>query len=92
MKQVNVHEAKSQLSQLLADVEAGEEVVIARAGKPVARLTLVEAEPEGKIYRKAGALKGQFVWDQAAWNASEAEVLAMFEESAAAPLFPENEE
>eukprot|EP01030_Chromulinospumella_sphaerica_P020963 gene20963-20889_t len=54
MKQVNVHEAKSQLSQLLADVEAGEEVIIARAGKPVARLTLVVAEPERKIYRQPG--------------------------------------
>lgn len=36
---VNVHEAKTHLSQLLARVEAGEEIVIARAGKPVAILT-----------------------------------------------------
>ena len=38
MKQVNVHEAKTNLSELLKKVEAGEEIVIARAGKPVARL------------------------------------------------------
>lgn len=38
MKMVNVHTAKTQLSQLLAEVEAGEEVVIARNGTPVARL------------------------------------------------------
>ena len=38
MKTVNVHEAKTKLSELLKRVEAGEEVVIARAGKPVARL------------------------------------------------------
>jgi len=38
MKTVNVHEAKTRLSQLLTQVEAGEEVVISRAGKPVARL------------------------------------------------------
>jgi prevent-host-death family protein len=38
MKQVNVHEAKTQLSRLLQDVENGEEVVIARNGEPVARL------------------------------------------------------
>ena len=38
MVQVNVHEAKTQLSRLLAQVEAGEEVVIARNGVPVARL------------------------------------------------------
>ncbi len=38
MPVVNVHEAKTQLSRLLARVEAGEEVVIARRGQPVARL------------------------------------------------------
>lgn len=36
---VNVHEAKSRLSELLVRVEQGEEIVIARAGKPVAKLT-----------------------------------------------------
>ena len=88
MKQVNVHEAKSQLSQLLADVEAGEEVVIARAGKPVARLMLVEAEPERKIYRTPGRLKGQIVWDEDAWKTGDAEILEMFEESINSPLIP----
>ena len=38
MKTVNVHEAKTQLSRLLERVEGGEEIVIARAGTPVARL------------------------------------------------------
>ncbi|MBW2263657.1 MAG: type II toxin-antitoxin system Phd/YefM family antitoxin [Deltaproteobacteria bacterium] len=38
MTKVNVHEAKTHLSRLLERVEAGEEIVIARAGKPVARL------------------------------------------------------
>jgi prevent-host-death family protein len=38
VKQVNVHEAKTQLSRLLQDVEEGEEVVIARNGEPVAKL------------------------------------------------------
>ncbi|MER3523029.1 MAG: hypothetical protein C4326_02935 [Ignavibacteria bacterium] len=37
MVQVNVHEAKTQLSRLLTRVLAGEEVVIAKAGKPIAR-------------------------------------------------------
>ena len=37
-KTVNVHDAKTHLSKLLADVEAGDEVVIARRGQPVARL------------------------------------------------------
>ena len=42
MKIVNVHEAKSTLSALLTRVERGEEVVIARNGAPVAKLTRVE--------------------------------------------------
>ena len=42
MTQVNVQEAKTQLSKLLALVAAGEEVVIAKAGNPVARLVPVE--------------------------------------------------
>jgi prevent-host-death family protein len=39
--EVNVHDAKTRLSQLLLRVESGEEIVIARAGKPVARLVPV---------------------------------------------------
>ncbi len=73
MKQVNVHEAKSQLSQLLAEAEAGEDVVIARAGKPIVRLTLVAPEPEGKIYREPGQFKDDIHysddWDSPAVNA-----------------------
>lgn len=38
---LNVHEAKSRLSELLARVERGEDIVIARAGRPVAHLTAV---------------------------------------------------
>jgi len=45
MAQVNVHEAKTQLSRLLARVEAGEEIVIARNGEPVARLVPVSTGP-----------------------------------------------
>ncbi len=39
MLTVNVHDAKTQLSRLLAEVEKGESVVIARAGRPIATLT-----------------------------------------------------
>ncbi len=50
-----VHQAKSQLSRLLAQVGKGEEVVIARGNEPVARLVPVEsAKP-----RRPGALKGK---------------------------------
>lgn len=40
LKQINVHEAKTRLSQLLAEVEGGQEIVIARNGTPVAKLVL----------------------------------------------------
>lgn len=43
--QVNVQDAKTQLSQLLARVESGEDVVIARGGVPVARLVPVQDVP-----------------------------------------------
>lgn len=41
MKQVTTREAKAQLSKLLAEVERGEEIIILRGSKPVARLTAV---------------------------------------------------
>jgi prevent-host-death family protein len=56
--QVNVHEAKTHLSRLLERVEAGEEVVIARAGKPVARLVPVE---QSRKRRVPGGWKGLIV-------------------------------
>ena len=46
MSQVNVHEAKTHLSRLLVDVVAGKEVIIARDGKPIARL--VALAPAGQ--------------------------------------------
>jgi len=57
MTVVNVHEAKTQLSRLLARVESGEEVVIARRGEPVARL--VACKPPKK--RRPDRLKGKVV-------------------------------
>ena len=57
MSIVNVHQAKTQLSRLLAQVEAGEEVVIARRGEPVARL--VGCKPRSK--RQPDVLKGKLV-------------------------------
>ena len=42
MRQVNIHEAKTHFSELIAAVERGEEVMIARRGKPVAKLSLAD--------------------------------------------------
>ncbi|MCL1897915.1 MAG: type II toxin-antitoxin system prevent-host-death family antitoxin [Micrococcales bacterium] len=47
--QVNVQQAKNDLSKLLAAAERGEEVVIARAGQPVVRLTPVPAPPGRRL-------------------------------------------
>lgn len=46
MKRLNIHEAKTHLSRLVAEVEQGEQLVLCRAGKPVARLSQYDpAEP-----------------------------------------------
>jgi prevent-host-death family protein len=55
MKSVTVHKAKTTLSQLIADVEAGEEVIITRGADPVVRLVPAK-RPEPK--RQFGALSG----------------------------------
>jgi prevent-host-death family protein len=54
---VNMHAAKSRLSQLVAKAEAGEDVVIARAGKPAVRL--VPVGPPKRQPRKPGLWKGR---------------------------------
>ena len=46
---VNVHEAKTHLSKLLLRAECGEEIIIARAGKPVVRLALMEEGPKKRV-------------------------------------------
>jgi len=56
--QVNVHDAKTNLSRLLKRVMAGEEIVIARAGKPVARLVPVHGI---RVRRVPGSAAGQVV-------------------------------
>jgi len=56
--QVNIHEAKTHLSKLLERVKGGEEIVIAKAGKPVARLVPVVKRP---VRRLPGTAKGKVV-------------------------------
>ncbi len=53
---VNIYEAKTNLSKLIARVEAGEEVIIAKAGKPIADLTLHKPK---KNRIKFGTMAGQ---------------------------------
>lgn len=58
MRIVNIHSAKTHLSRLIAEVAAGEEIVIAKAGKPVARLLPFEPRREP---RQPDLLKGK-IW------------------------------
>jgi len=54
MKTINIHAAKTHLSSLVEEAAAGEEIIIAKAGKPVARLTALE---KPKFERKPGMWK-----------------------------------
>jgi prevent-host-death family protein len=57
----NIHYAKTHLSKLLEQVQAGEEIIIAKSGKPIARLCPVEkAAEKTKPKRVIGSLKGKF--------------------------------
>jgi prevent-host-death family protein len=58
MEVINVHAAKTHLSQLLARVEAGEELVLARAGHPIAKLVPFQVT---RAPRKFGGWRGR-VW------------------------------
>ena len=75
MTVVNVHEAKTRLSKLLAQVEAGEEVGIARRGEPVARL--VPCKPRGK--RQPDVLKGKIFIDDSFFDPLPEEELRAWE-------------
>ena len=57
MRTVNMHEAKTHLSRLVDDASAGEEILLAKAGKPVARLGPLQPAPKR---RRLGALAGRF--------------------------------
>jgi antitoxin (DNA-binding transcriptional repressor) of toxin-antitoxin stability system len=56
MKTVNIHEAKTNLSRLLKAVDSGERLVIAKAGKPMYEVNLLQKKP----VRRTGFLQGQF--------------------------------
>lgn len=55
---VNIHEAKTHLSRLLVRVMGGEEVIIAKAGKPVARLVPYKELPKDRV---AGTAEGDII-------------------------------
>ncbi len=58
MKTVNIHEAKTQLSKLVEEASKGESFIIAKAGKPVVKVTALGA-PTGAQVRRLGFMAGQ---------------------------------
>jgi len=58
MKSVNIHEAKTHLSKLVDQVVGGETVVIAKAGKPLVRVSAIDAPAEP---RRLGFLEGEII-------------------------------
>ena len=75
MKQFNVHEAKTQLSAILTLVGAGEEVIIAKAGKPVAVLSPYQA-PAAE--REFGPFKGEFEVPESFFEPLDEDFMAYF--------------
>ena len=75
-KPVNIHDAKTHLSRLIERVEAGEEITLARAGRPVARI--VPLQPR-RVARKPGFWKGR-LWLADDWDSPElnAEIADLF--------------
>ena len=56
--QVNIYEAKSKFSKLISQAIAGEEIIIAKSGKPVAKIVPIEKSPQD---RKPGSAKGKII-------------------------------
>ena len=59
MESVNIHEAKTRLSQLIARAQQGEGFIIAKAGKPMVRVTPIDS-PAPEQQRRLGFLAGEF--------------------------------
>ena len=59
MTTVNIHEAKTQLSRLVDEAAKGKPFIIAKAGKPLVKVTALDT-PTGKQVRRLGFFRGQF--------------------------------
>lgn len=79
--EVNIHEAKTHLSKLLERVAVGEEVIIAKAGTPVAKLVSFYQQPKKRVF---GSAKGEFIVPDD-FNEPNPEIEALFYEGG---LFP----
>ena len=76
MKMENIYQAKTHLSRLVDEVLEGNDVVIARNGRPLVRLIPYEEEDRGLVY---GLAKGK-IWMAEDWDKPDEEYLDMFKE------------
>ena len=77
MQIVNIHEAKTQFSRFVDQAEAGEEIIIARAGKPVARLVALASAAHQP--RKLGLGQPHFTFPEQFDSLAASDIAAMFE-------------
>jgi len=77
MVSVNIHEAKTHLSRLIEAAVAGETVIIAKAGKPLVRLTALDT-PAANGRRRLGFMSGQYSVPEDFDTMGQAEIEAMF--------------
>ena len=78
MRTINIHEAKTHLSRLVEEAVRGEAFVIAKAGRPMVKVTALEA-PEPGAMRRIGFLAGQFRIPDDFDRMAEDEIATMFE-------------
>lgn len=77
MDTVNIHEAKTQLSRLIDKAAKGDSFVIAKAGKPLVKVTALEA-PTGAKVRRLGFMAGQILVPDDFDRMGEAEIAVLF--------------
>lgn len=75
---VNTHEAKSRLSELIREAEEGAEVIVARNGRPVAKIVAWKPASSARV---PGSWSGRIVYDEDVVG-SDQDIVAIFDESA----------
>lgn len=78
MKTVNIYEAKTQLSKLLAEVQQGHEITIAKNGEPIVDLKPHQPKPNHAVKLAFGSMKGQFSYSDEALVGSDRDVNELF--------------
>lgn len=90
MSVISLHAAKTNLSELIDAALRGEEVVIAKSGKPMVKLVAIEAEKPAIDRKKFfGAWRGRYEWPGwEEWKRMDAEIETLFNEGAIFPDHP----